>query len=231
MSLIAARSAMVGGAKSAPLLKTCNLKGLSSNRLNIDINGLGNVSFGGWVRNLLYFWTAPGWREAGSWGSTYFGKNENTVEVRFGTGSSSSKKRWNYVTPTNEWTHLYALRQGDQMSLYINGTLISTLSASSQPLKNNGAFSLTNGMYDGINIEFDFSTVGLAFFSRALTENEINAAMNAVTVDLTKAPYNDSCVMAVNCTEGSGNRVKELVSGNYIELSQTPVWDVDIPTA
>lgn len=50
--MVSLRNALVGNAKAAPSLKTCNLKGISSNRLSININGLGDVSFGGWMKNL-----------------------------------------------------------------------------------------------------------------------------------------------------------------------------------
>lgn len=231
MSLVAVHDALIGSGKKLPLSKTCNLKGISSNRLAININGLTDVSYGGWVRNLPFFTVAPSWRETGGWGSTYLGTNQSDIECRFGTGSSSSKKQWYYSCPINEWFHVYCVRQNEQMSLYVNGTLVSAQTANSNALRNNGDFSLTNGMYNELNTKIDFSTVGLAFFSRALSENEIIQSKNDVTIDLSKAPYNSGCVMALNCTDGSGNKIKELVSGNYIELTATPIWDIDIPTA
>lgn len=158
------------------------------------------------------------------------GENGGKFYTRFGTGSSSTAISWNYSVPTG-WCHVYVVRQSSQMLLYVNGALVETKNANGNVLQRNGGFSLTNGLNDSLNTSWDFSTVGTAFFSRALTASEINAAMNAVMVDLSKAPYNSGCIMAVNCTEGSGNKIKELVSGNYIELTQTPTWDVEIPVA
>lgn len=75
----------------------------------------------------------------------------------------------------------------------------------------------------------DTSIVGLAFFSRALSQQEIAVARGAIVADLSVPPYNDGCVLAVNCNEGAGDRIRELVTGEEMVLSSPPEWNVHFP--
>lgn len=210
--------------------KTCNLRNVDCSSLSIPVNGLHDVSYGGWVRNLPFYYRVPSWREgSGGWGGVYFGMNNAWIECRIGTGSSASKKQFVWTQPKDEWHHVYFTRSGSTISFYLDGQWAGSQSGNALALKNNSdSFNLTSWVSGNLP-DTDFSMVGLAFFSRALSAEEIVSAMNQVTVDLNAAPYNNGCVLAINCTEGEGDKVRELVSGQDILLSVTPEWNVDIP--
>lgn len=215
---------------------TCRIHNIGCTAIPCTINGCTDVSYGGWVRNCDSMLSMPSWAEgSGGWGGTYFGLNGNTMECRFGSGSSNTKKQWSWTEGSPDtWYHYYFVRSGSTMYFYVNGALQGSMSASSNALRNNKSeFNLSIGFAGhkvGIVLDKQVSVVGLAFFSRALSQQEIVAARDLVKADLLAAPYNDRCLLAVNCDEGSGNRIRELVSGSDIVLESEPPWDVPMPT-
>lgn len=218
---------------------TCRFNNIGCTAIPCTINGCTDLSYGGWVRNCGMYANMPSWQEgSGGWGGTYFGLNGATMECRFGSGSSNTKKQWNWVeSGSDTWYHYYFVRSRSTMYFYVNGTLQGTQSSGTGALRNNkNEFTLTVGLnggrigWDGGAYSKQVSVVGLAFFSRALSQQEIVAARDLVKADLLTAPYNDRCLLAVNCDEGSGNRIKELVSGTDIVLESEPPWDVPMPT-
>ena len=227
-SMIAAKNAMSIG---RPELRTLNLKGASIAALPCNINGLTNATLFAWARNLENYWIAPSWAENGGWGATYFGKNGDTIEVRFGSGSSDSKKQFSFVVADNEWHHYCFVRDASGSTgsyrFYFDGQLSGTESGNKIAMKNNQtSFRLANGMYGAVP-DREESIVAYGVFSRELSDNEVEQVYNARLIDTTKAPFNSGLIMGMNVTEGEGDKVYDVVSGSYVTISSTPNWTVD----
>lgn len=217
-----------GGSEPQPM--TLNLNGLSIGGINCNINGLSNQTLMGWVLVSSGKWEwadGPAWLESGGWGGTYFAHNSGTMEVRFGTGSASSKKQFPYTFQNGVWHH-YCFTRGDgSYKFYLDGTLQETQSGSTDSSRNNGTiFYLTRGLGGGTAFSIDISIANYAAFSRTLTDSEVEQAYLADTIDTSAAPFNSNLLLGLNITEGSGDRIYDVVSGNYATITGTPQWNV-----
>ena len=194
------------------------------------MNGYTNQTLMGWVMVISGTWSwaeGPAWLETGGWGGTYFGYNNGTMEVRFGTGSSDSKKQYNYSVSIGEWHHYCFTRGGGDYKFYLDGTLRETQTGTQNASRNNGeTFYLTRGLGGGTSLSPDMSIVNYAAFSRTLTAQEVQSAYQATTIDTTAAPFNSGLIVGINLTEGSGDKIYDVVSGNYITIPGTPQWNV-----
>ena len=208
---------------------TFNLNGLSDSGLTVTINGLTNMTLFSWVKPTSNWnmQACPAWYESPSgWGGTYFAKNSNTMEVRFGSGSSNSKIQYTYSVPTDEWHHYCFVRSGSSYLFYVDGQLNSTQTGGTAALQRNGTFYLTKGI-NGAAVTYDISYVSYGAFSRALTAAEVQQVYQAgAVIDTSSAPFNNNLILGLSLTEGSGNILHDVASGNSITLTGNVVWDV-----
>ena len=220
----------------APIItgnKTFNVNGLVDSGLTVPINGLTDMTLFSWVKpsSSWNYASIAGWKDTGSWGATYFGRNENTMEVRFGSGSGTSKRQYTYSIMFDEWHHYCFVRQGSNYLFYVDGQLQQTqTNGGTAALKNNGVFKLTEGMNADTN--YDMSYVSYGAFSRALTAAEVQQVYQAgANINTSSAPFNNGLILGLSLTEGSGNIVHDVASGNNITLTGNVVWDVSFDPA
>ena len=210
--------------------KTLNLKGLDIGGISCEINGFNEQTLMGWVRADSTGWNyavGPSWLESGGWGGTYFGVNSDTMEVRFGTGDSQSKKQFPYTLQLSEWHHYCFTRNSEgEYDFYCDGVFVERQSGTSSNSANNGnIFYLTHGISGNTTITVDIGIVGYSAFSRALSVSEVRQAFRDKIIDTSKPPYNSGLLLGMNILEGSGNRLYDVVSGEYAEISGEPSWN------
>ena len=105
--------------------------------------------------------------------------------------------------------------------------LTGTQSGSTEQSNNNSnVFYLTRGIFGKSIFPIDISIVGYAAFSRALSSTDVQQAFTNKVIDVRKEPYNSGMILGLNVLEGEGDKIYDVVSGEYASISGEPNWDV-----
>lgn len=118
---------------SRTLSGTYAVNGLT--QMNITIVGRGTGSGNQASNRGAIFWT-----ESGSWGSVYFGVNQNFALGRFGTGQSSNNIGGS-VASTTALRYWNMIKNGSNEYMYVNNSLVT------QPTGKNTTITNTNSTY------------------------------------------------------------------------------------
>lgn len=233
----AARQYLEGGGHGT----TLDLRGVVSTAIPCDVNGIGDATICFWANSVVSWVLCPSFYAAGGWGGIHLGEYApGALVARFGCGTSGGFVPC-YLNTTfpdagygdaTYWAHYAAVRDGTTVSFYVNGQLAGTGTGASDLTTNNGGFLLTGGLENSRIMPETYLPVGYAswaFFRRALPQEEVVAAMECGPVDTSSAPFDSGLVFGVNIDEGEGDRVYDVVSGRYAELSGTVRWNIEMP--
>ncbi|MBN1338496.1 MAG: T9SS type A sorting domain-containing protein [Bacteroidales bacterium] len=144
------------------------------------ITGTNGISMTGWFYcdELAYGQGYMGFRSGGE-GFYLIQLNNGVLECRF----ANSGNLYEYVAPANTiipqvWQHISWIYNGSSVTLYVNGALKGSASASGQFSNPNIGFAIGKSILGGFNFVYGGRADEVSVWDKALTQQEVQDIMN-----------------------------------------------------